>query len=151
MIIPPIAVLGVAETFLRTTNVTQPFSAYNLGHLRSEVLAPFYPLPVGGLIIVFSMYAPVLPTDLALVFKKRSGEWFTITVATAMFNPREEPPEPGAVDVAPAAGHTPWLLFGVPFPSAFAIVEEPGEVSIYLRWADQEVRVGGVVFLSYEP
>lgn len=149
---PPIAFLGVAESLLRLPNVHPLLAAYNIRQLRSDVVAPFYPLPVGGLYLVIAMYAPAGLDRWTLRFRNQeSGAYFTISAQLRVFKASEQPPEPGATDVAPKQDFNPWVLAGVPFPKDFSIVEKPASFRVELVYDDAELWVGGLRFLAYEP
>jgi Domain of unknown function (DUF4263) len=149
VVVPPAAVLGVAGPFMKVRNVHPLFEAYNIHQLRTEVLAPFFPLPVRGLIIVLAVYSPGLPQELVLIFTNPDTQSsFSLNVSAVTFNSMNPPPL-GAVDVAPFRAHAPWLLFGVPFP--IALIEKPGQLRVTVRYDDREVWAGGLNFIAYEP
>ncbi len=115
-------------------------------------MAPFYPLPVGGLNLVFAVYEPSGLDRWALrVTNEESGNHFTISAELQTFSASEDPPEPGAVNVAPLPAHNPWVLFGVPFPKDFAVVAKPTLLRVTCIQEDVELWTGGVRFLAYEP
>lgn len=150
--VPFVAVLGVAAPFLRVGHFHRLISAYNIHELRTEVVAPFYPLPVKGLTIVIAVYAPAVRDGWTLVFTNpATSAYFTIGVQIRSFNASLEPPIPGSRDVAPQWEHAPWLLMGIPFPEQFALIERPGRLRIDLREGDRDLWTGGINFLAYNP
>lgn len=151
--VPAIAFLGVAESLLRLPNVHPLLAAYNLRQLRVDVVAPFYPLPVSGLILVFSLYGPSGLDRWALRFEdEESGSQFIISAEIQAFKASEDPPQPGSADVAPIPTHNPWVFFGVPFPKDFAVVAKPTLLRVTCIQEDGvELPTGGVRFLVYQP
>lgn len=151
-LVPPVAVLGVAEPFLRASHFHPLISAYNIHQLRTEVVAPFYPLPVKGLTIVLAIYRPAIKGGWTLVFTNPdTGSYFSIGAQVVVFSASNDPPVLGSLDVAPAWLHAPWSLMGIRFPEQFAIIERPGRLHVELREGDHSLWTGGINFLIYTP
>lgn len=144
--------LGVAAPCQRVRNVDPRLSAWNFHALRTEVVAPFYPLPVRGLSIVLALYAPAMPAQWTLRFAREGTDrWFTMQMHTAIFSATEDPPIPSATDVAHLVAYAPWHVVAAPFPEEFALIEAPCVYRVVIEAEDIQLWTGGIAFLSYTP
>lgn len=150
--VPPIAFLGAAESVLRLPNVGPNFVAYNVRQLRSDIVAPFYPLPVKGLQLLFGLYGPAKLDRWTLRFvNEETGLALTMSAGLQVFKASERPPIPGAVNVAPKPDNNPWWLLGLAFPDELALIEKPTRFAIYSIQDGAELWTGGLRFWAYDP